>query len=37
MHGRFWFIGKHAESAPGKVRRWPAEWGFAEHLDATVQ
>lgn len=36
MHGRFWYIGKHAEGAPGKVRRWPPEWGFAEHL-ATVQ
>lgn len=37
MHARFWFIGKHAESAPGMVRRWPTEWGFAEHLAATVQ
>lgn len=36
-HARFWFIDKHAESAPGMVRRWPAEWGFAEHLGESVQ
>jgi hypothetical protein len=28
-HGRFWFIDKSTESAPGRVRRWPPEWGFS--------
>ena len=37
QHARFWYIGKHAESAPGMVRRWPAEWGYAEHLTESIQ
>lgn len=37
QHGRFWYIGKEAESAPGMVRRWPAEWGYVEHLSESIQ
>lgn len=37
MHGRFWYIGKEAEPAPGRVRRWPADWGRPDDSGISIQ